>query len=117
MSSPEQQANKRYESGAVRSGDAEAEAYHLIPTHGLRRVAKTCAEGAAKYSPYNWEKGMPVADLLNHGLRHLYLYLEGDRSEDHLGHAAWNVMAAIDSEERWPELNEGTLRPAREPGE
>lgn len=100
----------KYESGAVRSSDAEGTRYDLISPIGLAAVAAACAEGAAKYGDYNWEKGMPANDMLNHAIRHLYLFLGGDRSEDHLGHAAWNVMAAIHSLEVWPELNEGTLR-------
>jgi hypothetical protein len=51
-------------------------------------------------------------DLLNHALRHIYRFLDGDRSEPHLAHAAWNVLAAIHSHARWPELNWGTLRNA-----
>lgn len=41
----------------------------------------------------------------NHAIAHLYAYLSGDRSEDHLAHAAWNCLAACHSEELWPELN------------
>jgi hypothetical protein len=100
----------KYQSGAVRSGDAEATRYDLITPIGLAAVAAACAEGAEKYGDFNWEKGMPAADMLNHALRHLYLFLGGDRAEDHLGHAAWNVMGAIHSLEVWPELNEGSLR-------
>lgn len=100
----------RFSTGAVRSSDAEATRYDLISPIGLEAVARACAEGAAKYSDYNWERGMPVHDLLNHALRHVYRYLGGDRNEDHLGHAAWGLLAAIHSEALWPELNAGTLR-------
>jgi hypothetical protein len=100
----------RFATGAVRSSDAEATRYDLISPIGLEAVARTCAEGAAKYSDFNWERGMPVHDLLNHALRHVYKYLAGDRSEDHLPHAAWGLLAAIHSEALWPELNDGTLR-------
>lgn len=100
----------RYSNGAVRSSDAEATRYDLVTPIGLAAVAAACAEGAARYGDFNWEKGMPAADLINHGLRHIYLFLAGDRSEDHLGHAAWNIMGAIHSLEVWPDLNEGTLR-------
>lgn len=99
-----------YQSGAVRSSDAEATRYDLITPIGLAAVAAAAADGASKYSDYNWERGMPANDLLNHAIRHLYLFLSGNRDEDHLGHAAWNVMGAIHSLEVWPELNEGTLR-------
>jgi hypothetical protein len=100
----------RFKTGAVRSSDAEATRYDLISPIGLEAVARTCAEGAAKYGEWNWEKGMPVHDLLNHVLRHINMFLAGDRCEPHLPHAAWGLLAAIHSYELWPHLNEGTLR-------
>jgi len=88
-----------FSTGATRSADARGERWDLIPSVGLRRVAETSAEGAAKYGENNWKKGIPVSDLLNHAIRHIYMYLEGDVSEDHLGHAAWNLLAACHMEE------------------
>lgn len=96
--------------GAVRSSDADAVRYDLISPIALEAWARTCAEGASKYGDFNWEKGFPIPDILNHAIRHLYLYLAGDRTEEHLAHALWNVGAAIHSEEVWPELNRGKLR-------
>jgi hypothetical protein len=100
----------KFGTGAVRSDTFEEFRYDLISPLGLREVARTCAEGAKKYSDFNWEKGMPVHDLLNHAIAHIYGFLSGDRSEPHLGHAAWNLLAAIHSNELWPQLNEGRLR-------
>jgi hypothetical protein len=100
----------KFGTGAVRSDAVEAFRYDLVSPIGLREVARACAEGASKYSDFNWEKGMPVHDLLNHAIAHVYAFLSGDRSEPHLGHAAWNLMAAIHSHELWPHLNEGHLR-------
>lgn len=88
---------RRYPSGAVRSHLPER--YDLVPTIGLQRVAMTMAEGAAKYGEYNWQKGFPVNDILNHALAHVFKYLSGDRAEDHLGHAAANLLMAIHTEE------------------
>ena len=99
-----------FATGARRSSDAEETRYDLISPIGLEAVARTCAEGAEKYGDWNWEAGMPVHDLLNHALRHVYRYLAGDRSEPHLPHAAWGLLAAIHSEQLWPELNRQTLR-------
>jgi len=100
----------KFGTGARRSDTVEAFRYDLLTPIGLREVARTCAEGAAKYGDFNWEKGMPVHDLLNHALAHIYQFLAGDRSEPHLPHAAWNVLAAIHSDVLWPDLNAGTLR-------
>ena len=101
---------KEFTSGAIRSSDAEDFRYDLVSPIGLAAVARACKEGAEKYGDFNWEKGMDAQDLLNHALRHIYVWLGGDRREDHLGHAAWGVMAAIHSLEVWPHLNEGSFR-------
>lgn len=90
---------------AVRSADREGERYDLISPIAMKRLAQTCDEGAKKYGDFNWEKGMAVSGLLNHAISHIYTYLAGDRSEDHLAHAVWNCMSAIHSAEKWPHLN------------
>lgn len=101
---------RKFETGAVRSGDAEATRYDLISPVAMQSLAETYAEGAAKYGDFNWEKGFPVHDVLNHALRHIFKYLSGDRSEPHLPHAFWNLGAAIHSDALWPYLNAGHLR-------
>jgi hypothetical protein len=101
---------RQFDTGAVRSRDADETRYDLITPIGLEALARTYAEGARKYSDLNWERGMPVHDMLNHAIRHIFMYLSGDRSEDHLPHAAWNLLGAIHSEACWPELNRGHLR-------
>lgn len=104
------QERREYDTGAVRSGDCEETRYDLISPIGLERLAQTYAEGARKFGAFNWENGMPVTDLLNHAIAHIFKYLRGDRSEDHLAHAAWNLLGAIHSVEMWPHLNDGMLR-------
>jgi Domain of unknown function (DUF5664) len=99
-----------FDTGAVRSADVDEERWDLISPIGLQALARTYAEGAKKFGAANWENGMPVTDLLNHGIAHIYKFLAGDRSEDHLAHAAWNILGAIHSLEKWPQLNDGQLR-------
>lgn len=95
---------KQFKSGAVRSKDADNVRYDLISPIGLRRLAEAYAEGAAKYGEYNWLKGIPASDLSNHALRHIYLWLSGDKSEDHMGHAIWNLITLAHFEETRPDL-------------
>jgi hypothetical protein len=93
-----------YASGARRSADASDVRYDLITPVGLRRLAQTCAEGAQKYGDYNWQKGIPASEMLNHAIRHIYLWLEGDTDEDHLAHAAWNILGVCHFEETLPAM-------------
>lgn len=104
------QERHEYDTGAVRSADCDNVRYDLISPIGMAALARTYAEGAEKFGEFNWENGMPVTDLLNHAIAHLFKFLSGDRSEDHLGHAAWNVLGAVHSLEMWPHLNDDTLR-------
>jgi hypothetical protein len=99
-----------YDTGAVRSADCDDVRYDLISPIGLRALARTYAEGAKKFGAGNWENGMPVTDMLNHAIAHVYNFLGGDRSEDHLAHATWNLLGAIHSMELWPHLNKDVLR-------
>ena len=91
---------KKFSSGAVRSTDADGYRLDLVPAEGLIRAGVAAAHGAEKYGEHNWQKGMPLSEFINHLLVHIYKYLAGDRTEDHLGHAAWNAMAACTAEER-----------------
>lgn len=105
-------ADSKFSTGAVRSADANALRFDLIHPVALIALARTYAEGGAKYGDFNWERGMPAHDLLNHAIRHIYMWLAGDRTEPHLPHAAWGLMAAIVSDTLWPGLNDGQLRSA-----
>ena len=70
--------------------------------------------GAAKYEARNWEKGLPISVMLDSGIRHLLKYLDGQRDEDHLCAAAWNILGAMWMEEKRPELQD---IPARREGD
>lgn len=105
-----QEPRHKYQTGAERSADCDDVRYDLISPVGLRALAKTYAEGAEKFGSHNWENGMPAADMLNHAVSHIFAFLGGDKTEDHLAHAAWNILGAIHSLELWPELNNDMLR-------
>lgn len=68
---------------------------HHYPYYALRRLATTCDEGAKKYAEENWHNGFQIKSLLSRGIRHMVKWTNGDRSEDHLGHAMWGFMASV----------------------
>jgi hypothetical protein len=86
-------SNKNFTSGAVRSADAEDVRFDLICPTAEERLARIYQEGAVKYGDTNYAKGIPLSNILNHGKRHLNLYLRGDRSEDHIAKVAWACFA------------------------
>lgn len=107
----EDQTLSKFATGAVRSSDTLGVRYDLISPIGMRRLAETYAEGAVKYHPKNWELGMPISDILNHVIAHIYSYLAGNRDEDDLAHGCWGLFAAMHSEECWPHLNDDLRGP------
>ena len=99
----------------VRDPSKNCYEYALIQYRGLRRVARTCAEGKTKYGINNWRKGgdaFTMDSILNHAISHIYAYREaiarGEQpTEDDLAHAAWNLLTAI----HYEEVNAGTEEP------
>ena len=73
--------------------------FDLLSPAGLKRLATVRGLGAIKYPVDNW-KGIPVESHLNHALNHIYLFLDGDTEEDHLGHAFCRLMFAVDLNEK-----------------
>ena len=86
-----------YSSGAARSHITER--YDLLPTAGVRRAAEAMGHGAERFGEHNWMKGMPIGHVLNHALAHIFNHLQGDRTDDHLGHAVANLMMACHFDE------------------
>jgi hypothetical protein len=78
----------------------------LIPDLALQRLAVHYWAGARKYEPRNWEKGIPISRYYASALRHLIQWANGDRREDHLAAALFNVMGIIFTEEA---VNNGEL--------
>lgn len=75
------------------------ERYDLVPPIGMQQVAVAMAEGAKRYGDLNWH-GLPVSNCTNHALKHIYQWIDGNRDEDHLGHAAANLLMAAELEKR-----------------
>lgn len=70
-------------------------AFELVPAGALFEVARTLADGARKYGVDNW-RHVPINDNLGHALQHVYGYLAGDISDDHLAHAACRILFALE---------------------
>ena len=92
--------------GAVRDVRTGKGRYDLISPFALKRLALVYERGCIKYSPRNWEKGMPFSRCLDSAIRHIQQFLEGDTVEDHLAQAAWNLFAVMHFQRTKPELND-----------
>ena len=75
-------------------------AFELLPPYPLFEAARVVKEGATKYGETfdhrNYNK-ISYLDHLNHCLAHIYAYLAGDRSDEHLIHGLVRLMFAVDT--------------------
>jgi len=95
-----------YKTGAKRSADVNGFRYDLVPAEGIEAAAKAMHEGACRHGDNNWKKGLKHSVYINHTLRHINLYMQGHRGEDHIGHALANLMMLIWNEKNLPEFND-----------
>lgn len=93
----------QFASGAIRGTEKNLR-YDLISPHVLRSLAAVHDEGSKKYGDDNYLNGIPSDNLYNHLLEHLQMWQEGDTSEDHLGHALWNLATLIHFTKTRPDL-------------
>jgi len=96
---------KRYETGATRDSAEGKGRYDLIAPTGLKRLALVYERGAINHPEEggkNWQKGIPYSRLVSSALRHIGQFQDGQKNEDHLGHAIWNLIAIIHFEEKGP---------------
>lgn len=82
--------------------------FDLLPVKPLRRLAKHYENGAKKYGDHNWQKGQPSSRYYDSAMRHLIMYMDGDRSEDHLAAVAWNAFSMMWNEDFRGDLDDIT---------
>lgn len=74
-----------------------------IPYVALRRIGAIFKEGELKHGRDNWKNGASDPEFReerwNHMIRHAYLWIEGDRSADHLAKIGWAAVALMWLEE------------------
>lgn len=104
-------ARRDFETGARRDVRTGKGRYDLMSPVATRRECQLLERGAVKYGDRNWEKGMPISVFLDSAIRHIFNYLEGEATEDHLAAARWNIGCAMHMEEKHPELQDIPTRP------
>jgi hypothetical protein len=95
-----------FKTGAVRDIQVGKGRYDLLPSRAIRRLAEHYENGARKYGPRNWEKGIPLSRMMDSAIRHVFKALQGLQDEDHLTGAIWNLMGIVEILER---IDEGIL--------
>jgi hypothetical protein len=91
---------RSFSTGSVRDIPDGKGRFDLLPTRAIRALAVHFENGAKKYGIRNWEKGMPLSQFLDSGLRHGFQVLEGAVDEPHTEAAIWNFMCFLETRER-----------------
>src|SRR3990167_3433906 len=93
--------------------EAGSDDWSSVSYIGLQRVLAIYNEGATKYGPNNWRKGLKFSDTWNHLMRHLINYMlrkqnstSAIKGEDDLAKAAWGLLTLMDMEETHPEMDD-----------
>ena len=102
---------QQYKTGAVREDKTGKGRCDLIPTCALLRLSHHYEAGAEAHGEYNWQKGLPMHSFMDSAIRHIYKYMDGQTDEDHLCAAAWNLLGAMWTEEKMPEMMDIPTRP------
>lgn len=97
---------REFETGALRDMEEGKGRLDLLPAVAILRLSRHFENGIKKYGERNWEKGIPISSFIDSALRHLFQYVDGKTDEDHLCAAAWNVMCAMWTEEKRPEMQD-----------
>ena len=95
-----------FQSGAVRDCKKGVGRMDLLPCTAIIELSKHCENGALKYGERNVDKGIPQHSFIDSGLRHLFKYLRGDRDENHLVAALWNIAWAVEQDVTKPHLQD-----------
>jgi hypothetical protein len=95
-----------FSTGAVRENKTGKGRCDLLPMCALIRLSKHFEAGTEAHGERNWELGIPIHSFIDSALRHLFKYVDGQQDEDHLVAAAWNIMCAMWTEEKKPEMQD-----------
>lgn len=102
-----------YQTGAVRDTGGKGR-MDLLPMCALIRVSRHMEDailpdpetGISHYPERNWEMGIPMHSMIDSAMRHLAKYVDGKTDEDHLCAAATNLLMAMWTEEKRPEMQD-----------
>lgn len=99
-----------FETGAVRDTGGKGR-MDLIPWCAIIRVSKHMEDALTHYPERNWEKGLPMHSMIDSAMRHLAKYMDGQNDEDHLCAAATNLLMAMWTEAKMPQMIDIPSRP------
>ncbi len=86
---------REFSTGAERQASSGKGTPVLVPGDAIIDIAKHFEKGADIYGARNWEKGIPLSELLNSLERHLQQEKMGMTDEPHARALAWNAVVYL----------------------
>jgi hypothetical protein len=85
-----------YKTQALRYNEGKLQ-WSLVDFKSLEGLVRVLEMGAKKYDKHNWKKGMPVTQVSESLMRHLFAYLSGEDTDpesglSHMSHVLCNAM-------------------------
>lgn len=82
-----------------------------LPPWAVEQLGRVYGHGAEKYAAHNYRKGYPVSLSINAAFRHLLKFLDNENvdpesGEQHLAHAAWHMLAALQTVHDHPQYDD-----------
>lgn len=91
---------QEFETGAKREEKSNKPYVHNFLGYTRLRFGYHMNKGAKAHGDDNWLKGLPSSSYLQSLDRHLALYINGDRSEDHLSAILFNCQGIMLNEQK-----------------
>jgi hypothetical protein len=86
---------EQFTTGAVRDTADGKPRPDLISPFAMERLGEWLRLGAEKYTPRNWERGIPLSRSTASLYRHLLKFQQGKQDEDHIAAVMCNAMMII----------------------
>ncbi len=86
---------RKFNTGAEKQASEGKGTPVLVPGDAVIEVSKHFENGAGIYGPRNWEKGIPLSELLNSLERHLQQEKMGLTDEPHARALTWNAIVYL----------------------
>lgn len=95
-----------FPTGSKRNSRKGKGRFDLLPWEAIKQWALLMESGAESHGERNWQMGQDTYRYFDSAVRHLYNWIEGEREENHLSAALFNIGAIIWTEKQ---IKEGKL--------